>query len=79
MSSAITSAGDELGADAVVVGVGIRPAVELAEAAGLALDDGVAVDAGLRTCSGCLCRGDVAAVDHLLLGMRVRVEHWANA
>ena len=80
VSSAITSTGDELKADAVVVGVGIRPAVELAEAAGLTLDDGVAVDAGLRTSApDVFAAGDVAAVDHPRLGMRVRVEHWANA
>ncbi|HEU0214333.1 MAG TPA: FAD-dependent oxidoreductase, partial [Jiangellaceae bacterium] len=80
VSSAVTSAGDELEADAVVVGVGIRPAIELAEDAGLAIDDGVAVDAGLRTSAADVyAAGDVAAVDHPLLGMRVRVEHWANA
>ena len=80
VSSAVTSAGDVLEADAVVVGVGIRPAVELAEDAGLAIDDGVAVDAALRTSAADVyAAGDVAAVDHPLLGMRVRVEHWANA
>ncbi len=80
LSGVVMSAGDELPADAVVVGVGIRPAVELAEVAGLTLDDGVAVDAGLRTSApDVYAAGDVAAVEHPLLGMRVRVEHWANA
>jgi 3-phenylpropionate/trans-cinnamate dioxygenase ferredoxin reductase subunit len=47
----VDSTGDEISADAVVVGVGIRPALELAEAAGLAMDDGVAVDASLHRTS----------------------------
>jgi 3-phenylpropionate/trans-cinnamate dioxygenase ferredoxin reductase component len=76
----VDSTGDEISADAVVVGVGIRPALELAEAAGLAMDDGVAVDASLRTSApDIFAAGDVAAAEHPVLGTRIRVEHWANA
>jgi 3-phenylpropionate/trans-cinnamate dioxygenase ferredoxin reductase component len=76
----VDSSGAEIEADAVVVGVGIRPAIELAEAAGLAIDDGVAVDAKLQTSApDVFAAGDVAAAEHPILGTRIRVEHWANA
>ena len=56
--------GTALPADAVVVGVGIRPDTRLAEAAGLAVDDGVLVDASLRTSDpDVFAAGDVANVD----------------
>jgi 3-phenylpropionate/trans-cinnamate dioxygenase ferredoxin reductase subunit len=72
--------GTELPADLVIVGVGITPATELAEAAGLAVDNGIAVDAGLRTSDPDIyAAGDVAAVAHPSLGSRIRVEHWSNA
>jgi 3-phenylpropionate/trans-cinnamate dioxygenase ferredoxin reductase subunit len=72
--------GTLLRADAVVVGVGIRPAVELAEAAGLAADNGVLADAALRTSDPDIyAAGDVANMYHPLLNRRIRVEHWANA
>jgi 3-phenylpropionate/trans-cinnamate dioxygenase ferredoxin reductase subunit len=64
-------------ADVVVVGVGVRPRVELAEAAGLTLAlGGVAVDASLRTSDPSIYAvGDIAAHDHPRYG-RLRVEHW---
>jgi NADPH-dependent 2,4-dienoyl-CoA reductase/sulfur reductase-like enzyme len=72
--------GTEEAADAVVVGVGVAPNVGLAEAAGLDVDNGVLVDAGLRTSDPAIWAvGDIANAEHPLLGMRVRVEHWANA
>ncbi|MDP9185139.1 MAG: FAD-dependent oxidoreductase [Actinomycetota bacterium] len=72
--------GTSLPADAVVVGVGIRPAVDLAEAAGLAADNGVLADAALRTSDPDIyAAGDVANMYHPLLNRRIRVEHWANA
>jgi 3-phenylpropionate/trans-cinnamate dioxygenase ferredoxin reductase subunit len=71
--------GAELPADAVVVGVGIRPDTRLAEAAGLAVDNGVLVDASLRSSApDVYAAGDVANIDSPLFG-RIRVEHWANA
>lgn len=67
-------------ADAVVVGIGAVPNVALAEAAGLAVDNGVTADAVGRTSDpDIFVAGDLANVEHPFLGHRVRVEHWANA
>jgi 3-phenylpropionate/trans-cinnamate dioxygenase ferredoxin reductase subunit len=72
--------GTTLPADAVVVGVGIRPATELAEAAGLEVDNGIVVDEALRSSDPhVFAAGDVANALNPLLSKRVRVEHWANA
>lgn len=72
--------GSVVTAGAVVVGVGVAPDVALAEAAGLAVDNGVLVDASLRTSDPDIYAvGDIANHDHPVLGTRVRVEHWANA
>jgi 3-phenylpropionate/trans-cinnamate dioxygenase ferredoxin reductase subunit len=76
----VTSDGDEIMADTVVVGIGIAPRTELAAAAGLTIENGVAVDAGFRTSDPDIyAAGDVAAIENPLVGTRVRVEHWANA
>jgi 3-phenylpropionate/trans-cinnamate dioxygenase ferredoxin reductase subunit len=67
-------------ADVVVVGVGVRPRIELAREAGLAVNDGVLVDQYLETSvPGIYAAGDIAEAAHPLLGRRLRVEHWANA
>lgn len=67
-------------ADAVVIGVGVDPNIDLAAKAGLAVDNGVLVDASLRTSDpDVFAVGDIANHDHPILGHRVRVEHWANA
>jgi len=72
--------GTVLDADVVVVGVGVAPNVDLARAAGLEVDDGVLVDASLRTSDpDVFAAGDVANAEHPVLGRRIRVEHWANA
>lgn len=72
--------GTEIAADVVVVGVGITPNVDLAEAAGLNVDNGVVVDAHLRSSApDVYAAGDVANAYHPLLHRRLRVEHWANA
>ncbi|MFI6432042.1 NAD(P)/FAD-dependent oxidoreductase [Rhodococcus oryzae] len=72
--------GDVLPADAVLVAVGAQPNVELAEQAGLAVDGGVLVDAGMTTSDPDIVGvGDIAAQQHPVLGTRIRVEHWANA
>jgi len=66
--------------DLLVVGVGVEPAIELAAAAGLAVDNGVLVDAHLRTSApDVFAAGDIANVDHPVLGRRIRVEHWDTA
>ena len=75
-----TTNGRRIACDLVVVGVGAAPRVELAEAAGLVLDDGIAVDQWLETSApGVFAAGDVAAAFHPFYGARIRVEHWANA
>jgi 3-phenylpropionate/trans-cinnamate dioxygenase ferredoxin reductase component len=75
-----TSAGGVIECDLVVLGVGVRPRTELAEAAGLAVENGILADARLETSApGVYAAGDVANHEHSLFGERVRVEHWANA
>ncbi|KUO02557.1 NAD(P)/FAD-dependent oxidoreductase [Streptomyces caeruleatus] len=72
--------GSRIEADAVIVGIGITPNTGLAEAAGLEVDNGVRVDAHLRSSHpDVYAAGDVANAAHPLLGTHIRVEHWANA
>ncbi|MEU3921848.1 FAD-dependent oxidoreductase [Streptomyces sp. NPDC029004] len=72
--------GTRIDADAVIVGVGITPNTGLAEAAGLEIDNGIRVDAQLRSSHPDIyAAGDVANAFHPLLGKHIRVEHWANA
>ncbi len=80
----ITATGVRLGdgtvlpADHVLVAVGAVPNVDLAE--GLDVDDGVVVDATLRTSDpDVYAVGDVANAFNPVLGKHLRVEHWANA
>ena len=76
----ITSTGDALPADIVVVGIGVVPNTGLAVDAGLEVANGVVTDAALRTSDPIICAaGDLANSHHPLLGRRARVEHWANA
>jgi 3-phenylpropionate/trans-cinnamate dioxygenase ferredoxin reductase component len=70
--------GSRLHADLVVIGVGVRPDTELAERAGLPVDNGILVDEHLRAADGVWAAGDVANADHPLFG-RIRIEHWAEA
>jgi 3-phenylpropionate/trans-cinnamate dioxygenase ferredoxin reductase subunit len=64
----------------VLLGVGVAPDTALAEAAGLAIDDGIVVDPQLRaSVPGVFAAGDVASVRHGRYGRQVRVEHWDNA
>jgi 3-phenylpropionate/trans-cinnamate dioxygenase ferredoxin reductase component len=80
VSAVVLGDGTELPADVVVVGVGIRPNVELAEQAGLVVDNGIAVDAALRTSDPHIfAAGDVANAVNPLLGRSIRLEHWGNA
>ncbi len=73
--------GSTVAADALLVAVGARPNVELAEQAGLSMGDGgVLVDASLCTSDPDIYAvGDIAAAEHPLFGSRIRTEHWANA
>ncbi len=74
------SDGTLIPADAVIVGVGITPNTELAATAGLDVDNGIRVDAQLRSSDPDIyAAGDVASAFHPVLGKHIRVEHWANA
>ena len=67
-------------ADLVLVGVGILPNDGLARDAGLDVDNGITVDAHLRTADPRVyAAGDVANAYLPKLGRHIRVEHWANA
>ncbi len=70
----------EIESDAVVAGIGIQPNVELAQMAGLEVDNGIRVDRGLRTSHPDIyAAGDVANFHNLALDLRLRVEHEDNA
>ena len=73
--------GTVLEADGIVAGIGAVPNTALAEAAGLAIDNGIAVDATLRTNDpDIFAAGDCCSFPHSLYGgRRVRLEAWRNA
>src|SRR5918992_4748509 len=70
--------GTRLHADVVVIGVGVRPDTDLAERAGLPVDNGILVDQHLAAAGGVWAAGGVPNADHPQFG-RVRIEHWAEA
>ena len=72
--------GGRIPADTVIVGVGVTPNTELAESAGLKVDNGIVTDEHLRTSApDVYAAGDVANAFHPFYGKHIRVEHWANA
>ena len=72
--------GTVIPADAVLIAVGALPNTELASEAGIDVDNGVLVDAGLQSSDpDVVAVGDIAAAQHPILNARIRVEHWANA
>ncbi len=74
------SDGTVLAAGTVVVGVGVQPRTELAQAAGLQLDNGVVTDEHLATSvAGIYAAGDVANVFYPAYGTGIRLEHWSAA
>jgi 3-phenylpropionate/trans-cinnamate dioxygenase ferredoxin reductase component len=69
--------GGWLAADEIVTAVGVRPATAWLDGSGVQLENGVAVDAGLRTSRpGVYAVGDCAAFESVRFGRRLRFEHW---
>ena len=80
VTGVVTDAGEVLPADLVIIAVGVVPEVSLAEAAGIALENGILTDASLRTSApGIFAAGDVANALHPFTGEHHRSEHWSNA
>jgi 3-phenylpropionate/trans-cinnamate dioxygenase ferredoxin reductase subunit len=72
--------GSVVAGDLFVVGVGVSPRTELAETAGLKLDNGIVVDEHLAASTpGVWAAGDVANAFHPVFGSAVRLEHWSAA
>jgi 3-phenylpropionate/trans-cinnamate dioxygenase ferredoxin reductase subunit len=72
--------GSTVAGDLFVVGVGVIPRIELAEGAGLSIENGVVTDEFLQTSApGVFAAGDVADAWHPLFQTRIRLEHWSSA
>jgi 3-phenylpropionate/trans-cinnamate dioxygenase ferredoxin reductase subunit len=80
VTGVLTGNGSKFTADAVIVGIGATPNIELAEQAGLSCDNGIVVDEMFRTQDpDVYAVGDVANSYRPFYGGHLRTEHWANA
>lgn len=80
VAGVLTSAGERLSAKMVIIGIGVVPNVELAEAAGLAIANGIRVDQQMRSSvPDILAIGDNASYRHWQTGADVRLESVQNA
>lgn len=80
VTGVLTDTGVTLPADLVIVAVGVVPNIALAKDAGLRTNNGIQVDASLRTSAqDVFAAGDVANAMHPVTGAYARSEHWANA
>jgi 3-phenylpropionate/trans-cinnamate dioxygenase ferredoxin reductase component len=74
------SDGTSIACDCVIAGIGVKPRTELAEAVGIDVADGIAVDDTLRTNDPHIFAvGDVCSFPHRLFRRRMRLECWKNA
>jgi NADPH-dependent 2,4-dienoyl-CoA reductase/sulfur reductase-like enzyme len=71
--------GTVLDADLVVVGIGVKPAVDWLEDSGLTLGNGVMCSDGLFAADRVVAAGDVARWTHIQMDEDIRIEHWTNA
>lgn len=75
-----TKNGEQIESDLVIIGIGIVPAVELAEGAGLQTGNGIVVNKYLQTSHPDIyAAGDNALFPYQALGQQMRIEHWDNA
>ena len=79
--SVVLSDGRKIAADIVIAGIGASPRTGLAEQAGLALENGIACDMGMRTSDlHIFAAGDCCSFPHPVFGnRRLRLEAWRNA
>ena len=76
----ITKAGLRIPCDFAVIGVGVKPAVDVADGTSIRIDNGIVVDEYCATSvEGIYAAGDVANHFHPVFGRHIRVEHWQNA
>lgn len=79
VTSVILGNGEQLDADFVVVGIGVKPATNFLDGIVLHEDGGVVVDEYMRAADGVYAAGDIAYFPNPLTGEAVRIEHWRTA
>jgi NADPH-dependent 2,4-dienoyl-CoA reductase/sulfur reductase-like enzyme/nitrite reductase/ring-hydroxylating ferredoxin subunit len=76
----VLATGEPIAAGFIVAGVGVRPNTQLAQSAGLTIDNGIVVDEFLQSSvPGIFAAGDVAHYPDRFTGNKIRVEHWVAA